>query len=119
MEKSKEVIWEGYEYLEEEEEFLEIHIDEREEFEDNMVYTSGILLQTKREMESKHIEQFPEIGREHISSRGETYIIRERCIHRLLKKIPYRNSLSSENELIKVPSDNTHYLFIPPSRNRR
>ena len=119
MDKSGSIIWEGYEYLEEKEQYLEIHIDEREEFDDNMIYTSGILLQTKREMESKHIEQFPEIGREHINSRGETYIIRERCIHRLTKKIPLRNSLSSENELIKVPSDNTHILFIPAPRNRR
>ena len=119
MEKSSPVIWEGYEYIEENEQYLEIIIDEREEFEDELIYLSGILLQTKREMESKEITQYPEIGREHINSRGESYVIRERCIHRLLKKIPLRNSLSSENELIQVPSNNTHILFIPPPRHRR
>ena len=119
MDKSSSVIWEGYEYIEENEQFLEIVIDEREEFEDHAVYVSGILLQTKREMESKEIVQYPEFGREHINSSGETYIIRERCIHKLLKKIPLRNSLSSENELIQVPSDNSHILYIPPLRQRR
>ncbi|MCL1827794.1 MAG: hypothetical protein FWG20_07165 [Candidatus Cloacimonetes bacterium] len=108
-------LWIGYDYLEEKEPFFEIQTDERylDDFE------IDVICQTKKEMDTKYIEQIPDFGIEHISSNGDVYIVREKCIHRLAPKVPMRTTLSHDNELLKEPADPTRFLYIPPLKRQK
>ena len=112
-----DLLWEGYEYLDEMEQFLEIQtMYKSSKFELQRRFTE-VVFQTKKEMDEKKIIQYPEFGIEHVSLNGERYVIRENCIHKIKKNHHMITILSGNNELLTVPSDHHNYLYCKPLNN--
>jgi len=113
LKMNKNITWEGYDCTNEREEFFEVLI-ENDSFVSETLF--NVLLQTRKDMKTKNIEQLPEFGIKYTSSEGETYIIRERCIHKFYNKFPRRYSINGNNELVKVPFDAVNFLFFKTNK---
>jgi hypothetical protein len=105
-------IWEYYEYAGEREQFLDVYTYDQITDESEMNLLKELLLQTKNEMESKTVPQFPEIVRQHSDADGEIYLIGKNIFQKVYKKSYLTHTLSSKNEVVLTPADNSKIWFL-------
>ena len=106
MNRDRRILWQGNEYVEENEPYFEVvPCDLPEDF-DDIECLANLLHQTKKEMNNQTIPQFPDSARWHTEKDGSKFIIVKNGFQKIsLNKKTLINTLSDKNELIQTSID--------------
>jgi hypothetical protein len=110
-----EPIWDFFDYIDEQEQFLEYFPCEKKltEEEDECLYT--LMMQTKKEMEKGSIKQNPTFIHKYTDNNGQSYLISKNWFVKVLKKSNFVNTKTDKNVVVQTPTDPNQIWFISPT----
>ena len=108
-------LWEGLDYAEEEEQYIDVFTCGSLESEVEMECLRDLLLITQKDLAPNFQLRFQDITRKHTEMNGDSYLVSRNSLQKINKKIALINTLSTHNELIQTPSDASQIWFLSPT----
>ena len=108
-------IWEGLDYAEELEPFIDAITCGHKTEEQDLLCLTQLLLLPQKEIDGSEIPQNSDFIRTFTDQHGESYLISNNSFQKIFKKSQFINTMSLKNEVIQTPTDAAQIWFISPA----